>query len=203
MDEPRVYVSHADEDRERVDRLLRPIRNLPIELALAGEELDPDVRRRDLEGQLRNSDLFLPVLTDAGASDPIVNQETGYAAANDLPVVALATNDANCRGYLEDVDATGYDPADLESTVFTLLTELRSALEPLGSLSTPNWFLAFGCSTEGCDAHVEVAVDEPQAVLWKRYKHEELLSGTCEECGVRYEFNPATLGYVRSAAPRQ
>lgn len=203
MAEPRVFVSHAAADRERVEQLLRPVRNLPIDLALADDELEPDLRRRDLEGQLANSDLFLPVLTDAGVADPLVNQETGYAVASEMPVVPLSTDESHLQGYLSDADATEYDPTDLESTVFHLLSAIRSELEPLGSLSTPNWFLAFGCTREGCDAHVELDVDEPQAVLWKQYTHDERLSTACPDCGVRYEFNPATLGFVQTVAPRQ
>lgn len=203
MDEPRLFVSHAAADRDRLEQLLRPVQNLPIEVAFAEDELEADLRRRDLEGQLANSDLFLPVLTEAGAADPLVNQEIGYASATEIPVAVLTNDDSHLRGYLSDAHATTYDPADLESTVFHLLSSIRAELEPLGSLSTPNWFLAFGCTSEGCDAHVELDVDEPQAALWKLYEHDELLSTACPDCGVRYDFNPATLGFVQRAAPRQ
>lgn len=203
MADPRLFVSHAASDREVVENLLRPIRNLPVDVALAEEELEPGTARRDLEGQVKNSDVLLPILTDAGAADPLVNQEIGYAVAQDKPILPVVTDESNLTGHVSGVDATTYDRSNLEETAFHLLTALRTELQPLGNLSTPNWFLTFGCSRGDCDTQVQLPIDEPQAVLWKLYQHDERLEAVCPNCGREYEFNPATLGYVEPTAPRQ
>lgn len=203
MAEPRLFVSHAEGDRDLVENFLRPIRNLPVELAIAGEEFGGEGVRRDLEGQIANSDQVLAVLTDTGAAHPLVNQELGYAVAADIPILPIVTDESNLQGYVSAEDAVVYDETDLEGSAFSLLTELRERLEPIGSLGTPNWFVAFGCSQQGCEEQVLLAIDQPQAGLQSLAAHDELLTTTCEDCGTRYEFNPLTLGFVRSVAPRQ
>lgn len=200
MTAPRCYVSHAAADRDRVAQLLRPIRNLPVEVVFAGDEVDPGVRRREREGQLDDADQVLVFLADAGPQDPLVNQEIGFAVAADLPIVPIAPSEERLPGYLEGREFVRYERGDLEETAFRLVSELRDRLEPVGTLATPNWFLTFECSTDGCGSEVRLEVDEPQAVLRSYSKHEELLEAACEDCGATYQFNPLTLGYVRSVA---
>lgn len=203
MATPRIYVSHAPADRERVERLVRPVRNLPVEVVLSGDRLDEGTRRRDVPLQLAESDQFLPFCSEAGAADPRVNQEVGFAEAADLPVLPILPREGTLVGYLSDAEAVRYDASDLEETAFQLLTELRDRLEPLGNLSTPGWFLQFDCTADGCGREVHLEIDEPQAVLRTIHEHDERLTAACPDCGTRYQFNPLTLGFVRSVAPSQ
>lgn len=195
MAETRVYVSYAPSDEDLVGELFSTVRNLPVTVALAEEELEPGKVRRDLEGQLANSDVVVSLLTDAGAEDHWVNQELGYAKGADVPIVPVVERDSYRRGYVEDVDAVEYDPEHTDRTVFEIVGRLRSELAPVGSLSTPNWFVSFRCSA--CGEAVQLGIDDLQRTLWQRYQHGHLLTAQCEECDASYEFNPATLGFVR------
>lgn len=201
MATPRLYVSHAPADRERVRQLLRPIRNLPVEVVFAGDEVDADTRRRELGGQVAESDHLLVFWSEAGATDPHVNQEVGFATAAELPILPIAPGDAALLGFLSDAESVRYDASELSETAFRLLAELRDRLEPLGNLSTPGWFLSFGCTTDDCDRQVQLEIDQPQAVLRTVHEHDELLDAACPDCGARYEFDPLTLGFVRAEAP--
>jgi hypothetical protein len=202
MAETRVFVSHATSDLEIAQNLCSSIRNLPITVALAGEEVQPGRVRRNLEGQLRNSDLAIVLLTEDGAADHWVNQELGYAVAKGLPIIPIVAEDEYLRGYVEGTDGVQYDPENPEVTVFNLLSRLRSELEPVGALSKPNWYVAFPCNNGQCDAEVQLEVDQLQKDLWQRFEHGKLLRADCPECGAGYEFNPATLGFVRSVPPQ-
>lgn len=197
----RVFVSHAPENLETVQELVSSVRNLPIDVALAVEEVEPGRARRNLEGQLRNSDLVVVVLTDESADDYWVNQELGYAVAKGLPIIPVVEDTAYLRGYLEGNEGVEYDPGNPEVTVFNLLSRMRSELEPVGTLSTPNWYVAFTCNHRNCRAEVELEVDQLQKDLWQRYEHGDLLVAECPECDATYEFNPATLGFVRKVTP--
>lgn len=202
MAETRVFVSHATEDLEVVQNLLSSVRNLPLTLALAGEEVEPGRARRNLEGQLRNSTLVIAMLTDRAADDYWVNQELGYAVAKGLPIIPLVEDQDYVRGYVEGTDGVRYDPENPEVTVFNLLSRLRSELEPVGTLSKPNWYVSFPCNHQRCRTQVELEVDHLQKELWQRYEHGEYLRTECPECDAAYEFNPATLGFVRKVAPQ-
>lgn len=197
MVDTRIFVSHAPEDLETVQEVLSPIRNLPVDVALAGEAVEPGRTRRTLEGQLANSQLLVSMLTDAGAAHYWVNQELGYAVAKGLPIVPVVEDESYQRGYIEGTDGVEFDHADLERTIFDLLCRLRSELEPLGSLSTPDWFLEFPCGREGCGHRVVLDIDRRQRELWQEYEHGRTIAVECEGCGSTYEFNPATLGYIR------
>ncbi|WP_435345488.1 toll/interleukin-1 receptor domain-containing protein [Haloarchaeobius sp. HRN-SO-5] len=197
MAEEQVFVSHAPADLELVQELLTTVRNLPIGVHVALEELDSGRSRRHMEGRLSNSDVVVAVLTANGASDQWVNQETGYATAKGIPVVPMCAESVSSPGYLEEQEGARLRPDDREATVFDLLGRLRSVLAPLGTLSTPNWFVRFPCNVEGCGATVTLDIEESQKSLGRMYEHNQALVATCDECGSRYVFNPATLGYVR------
>ncbi|AGN02060.1 hypothetical protein L593_10575 [Salinarchaeum sp. Harcht-Bsk1] len=201
MAETRVFVSHATADLDVAQNLCSSIRNLPLTVALAGEEVQPGRVRRNLEGQLRNSDLAIALLTDEGAADYWVNQELGYAVAKGLPIIPIVEDDAYLRGYVEGTDGVQYDAENPEVTVFNLLSRVRSELEPIGTLSSPNWYVAFPCNNGQCRAEVQLEIDQLQKDLWQKYEHGKLLRAECPECGASYEFNPATLGFVRSVPP--
>lgn len=201
MAETRVFVSHAPEDLETVQELLSPVRNLPLSVALAGEEVEPGRTRRNLEGQLANSQLMISVLTHDSADQHWVNQELGYAVAKGLPVIPIVEDERYLRGYIDGTDGVEFDPENPEVTIFNLLCRLRSELEPLGSLSTPEWFLEFTCSNNGCREQVVLDVDQRQKELWQQYKHGRTIAAECGDCGTTYEFNPATLGYIRRIEP--
>jgi hypothetical protein len=197
MAEEQVFVTHAPEDLELAQDLFATVRNLPIGVHLALEEIESGRSRSDLKGRLSNSDLVVAVLTDAAASNTWVNQEIGFAVAKGIPVLPLYTDGVQPAGYVERVEGVSLEPDELEVTVFNLLCRLRAELAPLGTLSTPNWFVRFPCNFENCDQPVTLDVQTGQKDLWQMFKHNQPLVATCEECASRYIFNPATIGYVR------
>jgi|GEM_PF-433260 len=201
MTEPRVFVSHATADLDVVKDLFDSVRNLPVSLALAGEQVEPGRARRALEGQLRNSDLLVSVLTEVGAADPWVNQELGYAVAAGVPIVPLVDERTTVRGYLEGTEAVAYDAANPDVTAFNLISRLRSELEPLGSIAGADWYLCLPCASESCSDTVECEIADHQTDLWQRAESGDVLRTECETCGAGYAFDPATLAFLERTEP--
>ena len=201
MSDKQVFVSHAPGDLDLVGELFTPIRNLPVDFYLAVEEIEPGRSRQNLEGRLSNADLLVSVLTPTSIEDHWVNQELGYATAKGVPILPLVHADVRQRGYAEQVEGVELDPESPTTTIFNLLSRLRSELEPIGSLSMPSWYLSFPCTYEGCGTTVSLEIEERQKALWRLYEHGELLTATCTTCGAAYEFNPATLGFIERIGP--
>jgi hypothetical protein len=201
MAEEQVFVSHAPSDLDLVQELFSTVRNLHVDVHVVLEGIEPGRSRQDLEGRLANSDLLVVVLTDEGATNRWVNQEIGYAVAKGIPILPLYTDGVEPEGYLQRHEGVGLDPDEMDVTVFNLLSRLRSELAPLGTLSTPNWFVRFPCNFENCGAPVTLDIQETQKKLWQMYEHNQALVTACGECDAGYFFNPATLGYVRREDP--
>ncbi|WP_049927197.1 toll/interleukin-1 receptor domain-containing protein [Halopiger goleimassiliensis] len=193
----RVYVSHTPGDLELVQELFATVKNFPINVHVALEEVESRQSRARLEGRLANSTVVVPVLTERAAGSAWINQEIGYARANGLPIVPLYESERLRRGFISDLEGVSLDREDATVTVFNLLSRLRSVLEPLGALSVPNWYVRFPCTVPECSADVTLEIERSQTKLWKLHRHGKLLSTTCEGCSSTYYFEPATIGYVR------
>lgn len=201
MAEPRLFVSHATADLDAAQRLVGSLEHLPVRVSLAGEQVRPGRARRNLEGQLRNSDLLISLLTAEGAADPWVNQELGYAVAAGVPIVPVIEDESAVRGYHEGTEGVQFEGADLDVTAFNLLSRLRSELEPVGSMVGPDWFLSFSCTADGCGRTVHLEIEDHQTDLWGRAEDGDVLVATCPECETGYEFDPATLTFVDRVDP--
>ncbi|WP_306058279.1 toll/interleukin-1 receptor domain-containing protein [Natronococcus wangiae] len=191
-----LYVSHAPVDLDLVQDLFSTVRNFPVGVHVALEEVESGRSRKRLEGRIANSNVVVAVLTERSADSRWVNQEIGYALAKGIPVLPLYT-DADLRGgFLADDEGVRIDRDDLSRTVFELLCRLRRELAPLGALSVPNWYIQFTCTSARCTHPVVLELEEDQSKLWKLHEHGKLLSVSCDDCGTTYSFDPATIGYV-------
>ena len=195
-----VFVSHATDDLDRISELVGPVRNLPIDVYIAAEAVGPNRSRAQIKRRLANSDLAVVGLTATAVDDAWVNQEIGYATAEEVPLVPVVDPGVEPPGYV-DTDSIAINPDQPEKTVYELLSWLRDALEPIGELTTPSWYLSFSCTQQGCPATVLQPIERQQHELWKAYEHGNTLTAVCEECGTAYEFNPATLGFIGRATP--
>lgn len=192
-----LYVSHAPADLDLVQDLFSTVRNFPVGVHVALEEVESGRSRKRLEGRIANSNVVVAVLTERSADSRWVNQEIGYALAKGIPVLPLYT-DADLRGgFLTDIEGVEIDRDDLSRTIFELLCRLRRELVPLGALSVPNWYVQFACTSARCTHPVVLELEEAQPKLWKLHEHGKLLSTSCADCGTTYAFDPATIGYVR------
>ncbi|MFP8954339.1 toll/interleukin-1 receptor domain-containing protein [Natrialbaceae archaeon A-arb3/5] len=192
-----VYVSHAPADLEFAQTLFSTVKNFPFDVHLALEEVDTNAGRGRLTGRIERSDVTVAVLTDRSVTSKWVNQEIGYARAEGVPILPVYDDAGDCEGYVADEDGIAIDRGDATETIFSLLSALRAELAPLGSLSVPNWFIQFPCTSANCGERLTLDIDQPQPKLWKRYRHGQPLSTSCRDCGATYYFNPATIGLVR------
>lgn len=201
MADKQLFVSHAPADLEPVTEIMGPIRNLPFDVYVAVEEIEPGRSRRNLKGRLSNSDLMLSFLTESSVDNHWVNQELGYATAKGIPVLPVVESERYQRGYSKEIEGVEFDRENPEVTVFNLLCRLRSELEPIGELSMPSWYVSFPCSRKGCERTVTLDIERRQKELWQQYEHGNTITAECEACGSRYEFNPATLGFIERIDP--
>lgn len=200
MADTELFVSHAPADFDRISRLVGPIRNLPITVSVAEDVVEPDRSRAQIKRRLANSDVALLFLSSAGATDQWVNQEIGYATAEEVPVLPVADDGVELPGYV-DTDPVTVSPDSPERTVYDILSRLRDQLEPIGELTTPNWYLSFACTHSRCTATVMQAIERTQHELWKTYEHGDTVTAVCDNCNTSYEFNPATLGFIEKHEP--
>jgi len=201
MADKKLFVSHAPDDLESVSEIVGPVRNLPVDVHVAVEDVELGRSRRNLKGRLANSDLMLVFLTESAANNHWVNQELGYATAKGVPILPVVEDDAYQRGYSKEIESVEFEPDSPEITVFNLLCRLRSELDPIGELSKPGWYVEFPCSHAGCAAMVVLTIEQRQKELWQHYEHGDVLTATCEQCSTAYQFNPATLGFIQQIEP--
>jgi hypothetical protein len=201
MADKKLFVSHAGADLETIMEIVGPLRNLPLGLHVAGQEVGPGHSRAELTSRLADSDLMIVFLTETAADDHWVHQEVGFATARDVLILPLVEDESFQRGYSSDCEGVDFHSDQLELTVFNLLSRLRTTLAPLGNLSKPSWYVEFPCSVTGCGTMVTLGIGDQQKTLWQRYKHGDTLAATCQECSAQYQFNPATLGFVGRQDP--
>jgi len=197
MSDERVFVSHAPGDVDVVESLFRSVRNLPFDVHVAAEEVEPGRSREHLKGRLNECDVTVVVVTEAAASNQWINQEIGYAVARGVPIVPVFERQGDLGGYLRGIDGVALDRESMDATVFNLLSRLRSELAPLGSLSTPKWYVRFPCNAGSCGEPVTLTIDQRQKELWRLHDHGRTVHADCDECGARYHFDPATLGFLQ------
>jgi len=202
MSDERVFVTHAPGDRGLVEGVFRSVRNLPLHVHIAGEEVDDGRDRTGLRGRIDESDAAVAMLTEEGATNQWVNREVGYAVARDVPVVPVAPRKELIGGYLEDRPPVELHADAVHRTVFEVLSALRRELTPLGGLDTPKWYLPFRCTTDGCSEPVTLKIDRDQSDLWRLHDHGRTIHADCEACATRYHFEPATLGLIRREVPQ-
>jgi hypothetical protein len=201
MSDERVFVSHAPGDVETVERLFRPVRNFPFDVHVAANELGGVVTRESLKSRIGDSEMVVAVLTEAATTDPWVQQEIGYAVARGVSVLPVYERREYLDGYLTDVEGVELDDDGMDETVFRLLGNLRGELAPLGALDTPKWYIRFDCTVEDCGTPVTMSIQERQQELWRLHGHGRTIHADCEECGGRYHFDPATLGFLKRERP--
>lgn len=132
-----LYVSHAPGDLELVQELFSTVKNFPVGVHIALEEIESGRSRTRLTGRISNSDVVAVVLTERSASNQWVNQEIGYAQAKGIPLLPLYDHEQLRSGFVSDIEGVTIDRQNLSVTVFNLLCRLRSELAPLGALSVP------------------------------------------------------------------
>ena len=196
-----VYVSHAPRDLELVQELFSTVKNFPVGVHIALEEIESGRARKRLKGRLANSDVVVVVLTDAAVTDRWVNQEIGYAVAKGIPVLALYEDEEQAGGFIDDLEGVVIDRENLPTTVFNLLSRLRSELAPLGALSVPDWYVRFPCTVPDCAHPVTLEIERGQTKLWKLSEHGKPLVACCDVCQAKYYFDPATIGFLRRVGP--
>ncbi|MHC3438737.1 toll/interleukin-1 receptor domain-containing protein [Natrialbaceae archaeon A-gly3] len=196
-----VYVSHAPRDLELVQELFSTVKNFPIGVHIAFEEIESGRARKRLKGRLANSDVVVAVLTEAAATDTWVNQEIGYAVAKGIPVLPLYEAQDQAGGFIDDLEGVVIDRENLVATVFNLLSWLRSELAPLGALSVPDWYVRFPCTVPNCAHSVTLEIERGQTKLWKLKEHGQPLVTGCEVCQTKYYFDPAMIGFLRRTGP--
>ncbi|WP_323192470.1 toll/interleukin-1 receptor domain-containing protein [Halostella sp. PRR32] len=201
MGDESVFVSHAPGDSETVERLFRSVRNFPFGVHVAANELGGVVSRESLKSRIDDSDIVVAVMTESAATDPWVNQEVGYAVARGVPVLPVYERHDDLGGYLADVDGVELDDDEMDETVFRLVSNLRGELTPLGSLDTPKWYVRFDCTVEECGDPVTLPITDQQRELWRLHDHGRTIHTDCGECGGRYHFDPATLGFLKREGP--
>ncbi|NGM67497.1 toll/interleukin-1 receptor domain-containing protein [Natronolimnobius sp. AArcel1] len=191
-----LYVSHAPGDLELVQELFSTVKNFPIGVHIALEEIESGRSRTRLTGRISNSDVVAVVLTEQSATNQWVNQEIGYAQAKGIPILPLYDHEQLRGGFVGDIEGVTIDRQNLSVTVFNLLCRLRSELAPLGALSVPNWYVEFPCTSPGCTHSVTLEIERAQTKLWKLHRRGRHLTADCAECETRYYFDPGTIGFV-------
>lgn len=201
MSGEQLYVSHAPGDVDLVQELFATVKNFPIGVHVALEEIESGRSRKRLEGRIANSDVVIAVLTEGSEHNRWVHQEIGYARAKGIPVVPMYDDEDRRAGFVDDAEGVAIDRENPSVTVFNLLSRLRSELAPLGALSVPNWYVEFPCTVRDCDRSVRLDIEHGQTKLWKLHRNGNRLSTDCNGCGSRYYFDPGTIGFLGRERP--
>jgi hypothetical protein len=86
----RVFISYSHSDRQTVERLVGLISKPGISPMWDADLLPGSGFSEQIQSYIRNSHVFLPVLTPASAERPWLHQEIGFAIALGKPVLPVA-----------------------------------------------------------------------------------------------------------------
>lgn len=94
MNEPKVFISYAHDDVDWVRRFAEALREQHVQVWLDTDQGTPDESLLEaIEAGLRSSDAIVSVLTQAGAHNPNVLVELGFAVSTGKPLIPIIPAD--------------------------------------------------------------------------------------------------------------
>lgn len=116
----RAFVSYAHEDRALAGQVVDALRSRGLDV-FWDRDIRPGVPFTDaIKGLIAHAHVFVPIITDSSQKRPWVHQETGYAAALNIPVLPLALQGtvggemiAQLQAIIVQCAAKGSDAPDL------------------------------------------------------------------------------------------
>lgn len=101
----RVFISYAHEDKELATALVGFAQKCGL-INMWDQAIEPGRPfTEEIKFLISCSHIFVPLLTKASANRPWVHQETGYAIAQDVPVLPIAIENEVPQGMIAEVQA--------------------------------------------------------------------------------------------------
>ncbi|WP_336330939.1 hypothetical protein [Haloarcula sp. CGMCC 1.2071] len=188
---PQIFVSHYGEQKETITDLLFPIQYLPFNLYVAIDERKFGKINELIKENLKQSEVMIPYITESSVNNIWVNQEIGYAHADDLFILPIFESSSLLSGFISNtVGVKVYD--DEIETMHEVVSYLRNEYEPV-SIGQYDWFLEFLCPH--CSQENTFPITKTQDELWVDYQEENNITRSCVKCGADHSFNPVSLEY--------
>ncbi|MCG2718134.1 MAG: toll/interleukin-1 receptor domain-containing protein [Nanoarchaeota archaeon] len=186
-----VFLSHAEEDAEIVERIYRILRSIETTAytferhPLRGLPLHETLRR-----EISDCRVFVTFLTKHGIESQWVNQEIGAAYAFDKFILPIIETEKKSKGFIEIIGDIKYNPERPKDMIFDLIHTLRSAL---GKEREVQSFIKCKCACRfdilipSCEEIVELLDDKKEVMIY-----------SCPKCQRKVDVTLLTLEILSS-----
>lgn len=130
----KVFISHSTEDIQIVRELEKRLDNYGVQVIIAKDIPEPGaVLKNKFEAKIRESTIFLAILTEDSVRSKWVVWETEYAQRIGKPLIALKEKSLTYKSSVEWVEFSKYDDADaIFQKVMKATKKIQPAISPLG-----------------------------------------------------------------------
>jgi len=120
---PRVFLSYSSIDKTTAGEIKRNLESYGIEVFLAHEDIEPSVEwEKEIFSQLKNCDIFIPIVSSNFRNSKFTDQETGIAIG-DAKLIVPVSLDMTPYGFISKLQALKCkdDIADSCKKIITIL----------------------------------------------------------------------------------
>lgn len=141
----KVFLSYSHLDKELAGKIKKSLENYGLEVFLAHEDIRPTAEWiYTILSELKDCDVFIPILTEDFNESDWTDQETGISIANEKLIIPLKVT-VDPRGFISRFQALKMDTNEIESSC-RKLAELISTNPMLGHSFRDALIRKFGSS---------------------------------------------------------
>jgi len=179
----KVYIAHCEQDELLAQELTRALWAVELESfsSLYRKALILSLADRIRFG-IRQSDCFIPVLTQQGVISPELNQEIGLAIGTDQFIIPIAENGVDLPVLIQHLQPIRFSPEAFEDALGKLIQNIRQ-------LTRLDW-LKIKCPYCGEEMTQYVSPEEEVEKALLAGKH---LETKCSYCQKKISLDPRTF----------
>jgi len=189
-EERQVFISHASEDKNELEAFIQPLNYLPLHPYIAINKQQVGWLPGTIQEELDSSKVIIPYLTKNSEDNRWVNQEIGYAMAQETNVIPVFESSDALSGLISNVEGVPIDRENPHETTFGIISRLREIFAPLPDVVS-DWYLEIRCVE--CGEFNIFPINRTQQELRRLHREENLINRTCSHCRTYYQFDPRSL----------
>jgi len=183
-----VFLSYNELDLALVESIKSALERIGISVYSfkhypeAGEYIPESIKKN-----IRDSDYFVVLLTQAGIESQWVNQEIGMAFALNMLIIPIIQTGFESKGFVELRQHINYDAYNPEQGISDLIYRLRYLCNATS--------IQLKCTNEKCRNKLVVGIPS-ETEIGEAIKKGEVFYETCPQCKNKVNYSPKTFEQV-------
>ena len=184
-----VFLSYSESDLALIERIKNILNRIQISVYSYTHypeygEYIPEIIKKNI----RDSEYFVVLLTQAGIESQWVNQEIGMAFELNMLIIPIIQIEVKSKGFVELRQHINYSPHNPEDAIRDLIYRLRYLCNSTS--------IQLKCTNKNCRQHFVVAIPNEMEIS-EAIENNEVFFGTCTFCKNQVHFSPKTFEQVK------